>query len=589
MPFTVTDCQVTKSSIELTFSDPLFKSPLPALDHSWWKSPNNPAAPGYEKAKALFDHSPLNPSNYTVSDPGSHDFDPPATLASCAANQGWIPPTGMTIKAGTRNAKVSPDSTFTVLTIKFTGGPEFKEGDWVTVIIKNVRAVSEAGDPVDDEDTVVVVTGQVPETNPPAGTKLTKNVEDAVTYPILTESVSYPPSVGYPRKSGGSGFSGGGGGGATQGLGQTASLAIADVLGWKTNSSDPKGFVSALTQSFSITEIEGRIESKWNPKSYTVQTDLAGGITGAQASLYTRAKVAQDNCMPLLDGLYALDPSADPEYVTALRGMAKSQIMEIIKQFGTVPPSILRVNTYFRILLDAKGFNFRQPEIQADPDKVGGTLGHIRDIYGIWFQKSGQDNRFSNSVDDEQNITNFRVISDYMTSLLQSWLSNGQFFELSTNMPQFFGTQLILISRQLNVIAETVNEVRFALDSVFIGPNERQTLLLIFADGSDLPAMYLEDVLCEIESSVTDELPRLLKDGGRISINNNLLPVLQTLINMIQSARNPVNIDSLPDGFSTARVQHSFDDLSDQLEALYTMGQQVGMNVPPGSSLLKTV
>ncbi len=436
----------------------------------------------------------------------------------------------------------------------------------------------------------MVVTGQVPETNPPAGTKLTKNVEDAVTYPILTESVSYPPSMGYPRKGGSSGFSGGGGGGgAAQGLGQTASLAIADVLGWKVNSSDPKGFVSALTQSFSITEIEGRIESKWNPKSYTVQTDLAGGITGAQASLYTRAKVAQDNCLPLLDGLYALDPSADPEYVTALRGMAKSQIMEIVKQFGVVPPSILRVNTYFRILLDAKGFNFKRPELQADPDKVGGTLGHIRDIYGIWFQKSGQDNRFSNSVDDEQNITNFRVISDYMTSLLQSWLSNGQFFELSTSMPQFFGTQLILISRQLNVIAETVNEVRFALDSVFIGPNERQTLILIFADGSDLPAMYLEDVLTEIESAVSEELPRLLKDGGRISINNNLLPVLQTLINMIQSARNPVNIDSLPDGFGTARVQHSFDDLSDQLEALYTMGQQVGMNVPPGSALLKTV
>jgi hypothetical protein len=33
-------------------------------------------------------------------------------------------------------------------------------------------------------------------------------------------------------------------------------------------------------------EVEGHIEAKWTPRSYAVQTDLPGGITGAQASLY---------------------------------------------------------------------------------------------------------------------------------------------------------------------------------------------------------------------------------------------------------------------------------------------------------------
>jgi len=184
-------------------------------------------------------------------------------------------------------------------------------------------------------------------------------------------------------------------------------------------------------------------------------------------------------------------------------------------------------------------------------------------------------------VEDEQDITNFRVISDYMTSLLQSWLSNGKYFILSpSRLPAFLGTQLVLISRQLNVIAETVNEVRFALDSVFIGPNERQTLLLEFGEGGELPAMYLEDVLTEIESSVSDEMPRLLKDGGRIAVNNNLLPVMQTLMDMVQGAKDPENIDALPDGFSTARVRHAFDDLSDQLTQLFTLGQQIGMQPP---------
>jgi hypothetical protein len=33
-----------------------------------------------------------------------------------------------------------------------------------------------------------------------------------------------------------------------------------------------------------------------------------------------------------------------------------------------------------------------------------------------------------NTLGDEQNATNFRVLSDYLTSLLQSWITNYQFF-----------------------------------------------------------------------------------------------------------------------------------------------------------------
>lgn len=420
-------------------------------------------------------------------------------------------------------------------------------------------------------------------------TKAEKNaIVDLGSYPILTEEVGYPPSP-QARPSGGP--SAPGAGGAPGGLAQVASRAIGDVLGWKTNPTDAKGFVGALSQSFTLTEVEGHIESKWNPKSYTVQTDLAGGITGAQASLYARAQVAQEKCLPLLDGLYALDPRADPEYVTALREMAKSQICEIVKQFGVVPPSILRVNTYFEILLgvdrkkmiNEEEFLRHNPEhsvwTMTDPDRIGGTLGDIRKIYGIYFQRDGKDNPLSNSVDDEQDITNFRVISDYMTSLLMTWLSNFEYFRLSTHkMPAFLGTQLILIGRQFNVVAETVNEVRFALDSVFIGPNERQQLLLVFQHD---PAMYLEDVLTEIEGTVTDEGPRLIKDGGRIALYNNVRPVLQTLIDMVEGARNPYNLTELPDGFRTPRVRRSFDDLRDQLVYLSKLVEQVEMKVPP--------
>jgi hypothetical protein len=511
MAFTVTDCTVDTNSITIIFSDPVDKPSATKVKH------------------------------YKVFDPGSPDFSQPS-----------IPPVAP--------SPLSDDS------VKFSfNSNEFQPGDWVNIVVKGVKAAD--GTPL--EDGIATIARQVPGKGKTA--RLTRDVEDAISYPILTEEVGYRSSpVGLPS-AGSSGISGGGGGG----LGQVAAKAVSDVLGWKTNTADAKGFVGALTQAFTLTEVEGHVESSWTPRTYAVQTDLGGGITGAQASLYMRAKNALDSALPLLDGLYPLDPEADPEYVKALREMARSQMTEIVKELGTVGlPSILRIDTYFGILLGQKPTKVQA--VQFDPDKITGTLGELRDTYGIYFT----NNQFNNSVGDEQDITNFRVISDYMTSLMQSWIANRDFFRLGTKAQAFFGTQLVLISRQFTVIAETVNEVRFALDSVFIGPNERQALLLEFTDQALAP-MFLEDVLNEVEGFASDEGQRHLRDGGKISVTNNILPVVQSLQNLVEEAHEPLNINVLPDGFKTARVRNSLDDLNDQLEALVVLIQQVEQQVPP--------
>jgi hypothetical protein len=489
--------------------------------------------------------SAVNPANYTVFDPGSVDYSQPQSLGS--------------------NANLQLDANSLYLVINFSpslGTTEFQPGDWVHITINNVQ--SKTLDAL--EGGQISIVRQVPGKS--EAKRITRDVEDAVTYPILTEQVSFPRSGGGPA----TGFSSSQGGVA---IGQSAALAIGDVLGWKVSSTDPKGFVGALTQAFTLTDVEGHVESSWNPRTFAVQTDLGGGITGAQASLYTRAKDALDQSLSLLDGLYPLDPDADPEYVKALREMARSQMTEIVKEFGAVGlPSILRIDTYFEILLGqhpSRNFN----GVQFDPDLIRGTLGKLRDTYGITFR----GNPFNNSIEDEQDITNFRVISDYMTSLMQSWIANREFFIVAPNRVAFFGTQLVLISRQLNVISETVDELRFTLDSVFIGPNERQTLLLKFSDHH-LSPMFLEDVLVEIERFVKDEGPRLLRDGGKISITNNILPVVKSLRHMVQQAHDPENMRSLPDGFKTARVRHALDDLHDQLGELIKLTTQVEQQVP---------
>jgi hypothetical protein len=529
MSLRVMNCTVSTNSITITFSEPVVNT---AADST----------------------SALNPANYTVFDPGSVDFTQPLALNHASA--------------GVVTSQTALDPTSRFLEIGFTpgivaaGATEFQPGDWVHITISNV--LSQTGDAL--EGGQISLVRQVPGKS--EAKRITRDVEDAVTYPILTEQVSFPRSGGGPT----TGAYSSQGGAAT---GQSAALAIGDVLGWKVSSTDPKGFVGALTQAFTLNNVEGHVESTWNPRTFAVQTDLGGGITGAQASLYTRAKDALDQSLSLLDGLYPLDPDADPEYVKALREMARSQMTEIVREFGAVGlPSILRIDTYFEILLGqhpSRNFN----AVQFDPDLIKGTLGQLRDTYGIFFR----GNPFNNSIEDEQDITNFRVISDYMTSLMQSWIANREFFIVAPNRVAFFGTQLVLISRQLNVIAETVDELRFTLDSVFIGPNERQTLLLKFSDHH-LPPMFLEDVLVEIEKFVKDEGPRLLRDGGKISITNNILPVVKSLRHMVEQAHEPENKRALPDGFKTARVRHALDDLHDQLGELIKLTTQVEQQLP---------
>lgn len=545
MPLIVTDCNVTPSSITITFSDQV--------------TPDGKAPQGA-----------TNPSNYTLFAGNSVDFATP-------------PP--MTIKEVTKQKKGSFKATPILnhvgdsVTFNFkssTGKEEFQAGDWVNVVIRNVQSIS--GDDLDGG--LAITGGRAPETGRIG--RVTRDVEDAISYPILTEEVSYRPSpMGIP--TGGRGGTGGGG----SNLGPLAAQTVSDVLGWKSNSADPKGFVGALTQAFTLTEVEGHVESTWTPRTYAVQTDLGGGITGAQASLYMRAKNALDSALPILNGLYPLDPEADPEYVKALREMARSQMSEIVKELGVVGlPSILRINTYFGILLGQNPGQIKASDVQFDPDQIAGTLGKLRDVYGIRFA----GNQFNNSVEDEQDITNFRVISDYMTSLMQSWIANRKFFIVGSSDGEFkqafFGTQLVLISRQFTTIAETVNEVRFALDSVFIGPSERQTLLLEFANPDLLPAMYLEDILEEVENFAANEGPRLLRDGGKISVTNNILPVVESLLFLINEAHAPTNMDVLPDGFATARVQKSLDDLRDQLQSLLDLILQITQQVPAAEDKL---
>jgi hypothetical protein len=372
-------------------------------------------------------------------------------------------------------------------------------------------------------------------------------VTDLAAYPILTEEVGFPPSPLARTGPGSGGLSGG------MGIGQMVGKAVSDVLGWKVKPGDSKGFIGALTQSFTLTEVEGRIESSWKPRTYAIQTDLAGGITGAQASVYSRGKAALDQCLPFLDGLYKLNPEAIDEDIAALKAVVKSQLTELVTELAYLGgPRVARVDQYFGLLLGAAYPAMPGPNVplpQTDPDLVGGTLGNLRDELGLNFKT--QD--FVNSVEDETDLSNYRIICDYVTSLAQSWLNNVGFVVLNTTTP-FFGTQLVLLSRQLSVLAESVDEVRFTLDSVFVGPSERQTMQLNFPVASGYQPIFLEDLLSWIRNFATEEGPRLITDGGKFGVQNTFYPLASKLYSIITLVPN---IPGMPAGFYTTRVRRA--------------------------------
>jgi hypothetical protein len=242
-------------------------------------------------------------------------------------------------------------------------------------------------------------------------------------------------------------------------------------------------------------------------------------------------------------------------------------------------PRKSRVNQYFGLLLLPDGGVF-PPLSVTDPDKIDGTLGRLRDVLGLNFQY--QD--FVNTVDDEQDLSNFRILSDYVTSLAQSWINNLDFFGLEPQKA-FFGTQLVLLSRQLSVVAESVDEVRFTLDSVFLGPAERQTIML-----PDLPdgPMFLEDLLSWVQNFSSEEGPRLIQDGGKFGVSNSVQPIAQRLKKLISATSNLSNgkpRQGIPPGFFQPRVAVALSVLDNQLGDLIKLAGGIQHQIPSVQTL----
>jgi hypothetical protein len=366
--------------------------------------------------------------------------------------------------------------------------------------------------------------------------EILKTLKDATAFPLWVENVD---TVG--DKVGGSTASGGS-------VGKLVAKTISDTLGWRVRPNDPKGFLAALTNSFQLEEKKGVVLAKWTPHNLSIQADL-GQLSGAQASLAARSKVITDIVKPMLEGLKALQPDSDPEDGAALITLISSNLQKINDEMWRIGgPVVQQVDQLFTILFgEVKVRDNRLKE----PQHVEGQLGDLRDLFGY-----GYDAGYVNTVDDETHLTNFMVVINYIDMLRVIWGNQRQVF---LGNGKFFGTQLILLSRDLDVVAQGVDEVNFAMDSVLLGAAERQSLRLHLPGEAPLTFANLLDE--GIGQWALTDGKYILQYGGKDGVQSTFIPLLNNLLRLLSKLIETTPPNRLPAGFYAPRVQITLKNL----------------------------
>lgn len=392
-----------------------------------------------------------------------------------------------------------------------------------------------------------------------AGPAPAESLVDLTAYPLLTEDVSQGGGPPVSRT------------GADGSVGNTASAAISSVLGWRSKTDDPTGFLAAITNAFELKDVEGHVE--WTRVSSTsvvsVNADM-GAITGAQASILRRAQTMMAEACRILPTIQALRPDADPVDCASILSI-------VVDELGQIPdalslpngPIVERVDEIFRLLGASTA-----AEATVPLEGLTGQLQEFRDRYGLM-------RYWVNTLTQEQTYTDFITVVDYITDIYKSWQMNRGFFSGMGGEPPFLGMSLIRISQLLSVIADKVNQVRYVMESLFIPRSELGTIQMNF--GGDHAPMYFEDLLNWIERSSIDAATQMRLNGKDAVITYaKSAKLLFKLINKCyyNNQKSFGNAD-IPKAFAAPRASRAIKELADQLDEIHQQAQKVNRKPDP--------
>lgn len=404
------------------------------------------------------------------------------------------------------------------------------------------------------------------------------------------------------------------GGPGTGSLTQLAQDTIRQALGWRYRTGDVKGFSAAITRAFTLTTDEdGLVDWTWTPQTYAIQADL-GEITGAQASIFEQAKNIINYVLPLLDGLQALRTDSDTQDITAVTGIVRMKFNAMLTELGrTGGPRVQRMDLLFEELLglpimqvttggessgqwtpfpvgdseewlsqlsamDHRDLPQSQPGSVFESKKV-----HKRtNAYSLLRQlgdELGLDAQLANTVEEERDFTNYMIIVDSTIGLRTAWIGKRKYFYRFGPTPTFLGTQLVWLSRQIEVVAEAVRTAYAAMDSVYFGPQERQATDIYFTseDATLHPnvklreaAITVGDLLDWVETFATQEGPQLLQEGGKDGVLS-FRATVKRLEEWVEAAARFSEAGPghghAPRSFFTTRVSRALREIELQLDA----------------------
>lgn len=478
--------------------------------------------------------------------------------------------------------------------------------------------------------------------------------EDAKTNTILSDiadsardSFVYAPARQPPRGGESEGSTTAPG---TGGMAQLAESTIRQALGWRYRPGDVRGFSAALARAFSLSvDQEGRVSWKWTPQTYAVQADM-GEITGAQASILEQARVTIEYIVPLVDGLKPLRVDSDADDIHRVTSIIRMKLKTILSELGRIGgPRVHRVDLVFEELLGlpivkfmattgtTTGADDRTVGARKSKDGKGGatafdkksdrwspvlipdraeweaqlrqldlaTPGGKKKAYSLLRQLTeefGLKPNLANTVEEERLLTNAEIIIDSVIALRTAWIGKRDFFDRRNTSKRYLGTQLVLLSRQLSVVAESVREAYAAMDSVFFGPNEREATDIHFINfersatdckeipGSetDVAPLTMGDLLDWVETFAAQEGPQLLQEGGK----DGVLAFRATLARLTKwiAAAHDFSRDGdkerkgkAPASFFTSRVQRALGEIEKQLQTTSQLARGISRAIRPSA------
>ena len=328
--------------------------------------------------------------------------------------------------------------------------------------------------------------------------------------------------------------------------------ALGRTLGRRLNTSDPKAMLASIDRAFTSTKNDaGSPIFEWTPRSYAVQTELGGKVTGAQASLYRRAKAALDEILPLLDRLEPIENAPDEEEVEAYRAIVRQEITSLVGELGIEGGwRESRVNMLFGNLLG-----------KFDPTNIDGHLADLGRVFGFT-----QGNSITTIVEEEI-FTDFLVIYDHIQSLRVSWQNILEPLE-----SRFLGTKVVLLERALHSLAEGVDELQYVMESVGLGPAERRVVRLYYEEIASPTSftdvnMTIAELLDWIVEFATEDAPNLIENAGSIGIET-LLP---TLSRLYQTVLQVVDANNTHSALQTVRVENALSELASHIAQVYQL------------------